>query len=59
MNEEMKQHIDALALLLAQEGKARKILVDMSGGFVLSIDDQVLNPAALGIALESSMKAMG
>lgn len=59
MNEEMKQHIDALALLLAQEGKARKILVDMSGGFVLSIDDQVLNPAALGIALESAMKGMG
>ena len=53
MNEEMKQHVDALAMMLAEEGKNRKVLIDCTGGFLLSIDEQEFNLKSTGIALGS------
>lgn len=57
MNEEMKQHVDALSMLLAKERKSRKIIVDMTGGFVLSIDEQTFNLKAAGLALDNLMRS--
>lgn len=51
----MKQHVDALSMLLAKEGKNRKIIVDITGGFVLSIDEQAFNFKATGLALDYLM----
>lgn len=55
MNKEMKQHVDALSMLLAKEGESRKIIVDMTGGFVLSIDEQAFNFEAAELALNNLM----
>ncbi|MGM0166972.1 hypothetical protein IGI39_001952 [Enterococcus sp. AZ135] len=57
MNEEMKQHVDALSMSLAKEGKNRKIIVDLTGGFVLSIDEQAFNFKATGLALDNLMRS--
>ncbi len=56
MNEEMKQHVEALAMMLAKEGKYRKILIDFTGGFILSVDDQTFVFKAAGLALENMME---
>lgn len=59
MNEEMKEHINALSMMLAQEGAGHKIIIDFTGGSLLSITDQEFNFKSTGLACDRIIESMG
>lgn len=55
MNKEVKELTDRLSMILAEEGKNRKIIVSSMGAEVLSVDVQEFNADGMLIGLKQVM----